>query len=261
MDVISADVNRIFDWFGFEAMDSARINLQSEGFTTFTSIANISEQRIASIKLRYGRNGLNDIGDHCMLDVIGAIYWVQDRHRIGETPTLDNIRDANEFRRICERSRLRAWFRNRTNVAAVSQRRWFNPGNFIDSETWSEYEVSFVRYLGVMHGVMGIPLLYVVREVEMPNQPIDEDNCDFYQETIARAPLHGAVYQADAETVHHMIRNFLRIRSDAFHCLDALTLLHDGRRDMIELRKHHYGVGNTFDYPPHGEGCGCRNML
>ena len=261
MDLISDDVNCIFDWFGFEAMDNARINLQSEGFTTFTSMANISEQRIASMKLRYGRNGRNDIGEHRMLDIIGAIYWVQDCHRIGETPTLDNIRHANHFRRICERSRQRAWFRNRTNVGAVSQRRWFNPGNFIDSETWSEYEETFVRYLGVMHGITGIPLSYVIREIEMPSQPMDEENCDFYQEMIARAPLHGPVFQADAQTVHHMIRNFLRIRSDDFHCLEALTLLHDGRRDMIELRKHHYGEGNTFDYPPHGEGCGCRTTL
>ena len=85
MDLILDDVNRIFDWFGFEAMDNARINLHSEGFTTFTSMANKTEERIASIKSRYGRNGRNDIGEHRMrLDVIGAIYWVQDCHRIGQ---------------------------------------------------------------------------------------------------------------------------------------------------------------------------------
>ena len=262
MDLISIDVNRLLDWIGIEAMDNARISLQSDGFSTFTSMVDISETQISSMKTRYGRNGINDIGDNRMLDVIGTIYWVKDRYRIGEVPSLVNIRDGDHFRLVLEKARTLAYFRNRLNSNHKFQQHFFFPGNFIDSETWSDYEKSLVRYLGVMLGVLDIPLTYVIREVDYPAEPIDEENCvNFYEETIARAPLHGRFFQTDAETVHHIIRRFLRVRTDNFQCLDALTVFQDGRRDMIELRKHHYGEGNTCNYPPRCEGCGCRNIV
>lgn len=262
MDLISANVNCVLDWIGIEVMDNARIFLQLDGFSTLTSMVDISETQISSMKLRYGRNGINDIGDNRMLDVIGIIYWVKDRYRIGEVPSLVNFRDGDHFRRELEKARTRAYFRNRLNSNHKFQQHFFFPGNFIDSETWSEYEPTLVKYLGVMLGVLDIPLTYVIREVDYPAEALDEENCiNFYDETIARAPLHGRFFQTDAETVHYIIRNFLRVRSDNFQCLDALTEYHDGRRDMMELRKHHYGQGNTFNYPPHGEGCGCRNLF
>ena len=43
-----------------------------------------------------------------------------------------------------------------------------DPGKFKDERKWPEWEKAFINYLSVIPGVNGIPLSYVVQELENP---------------------------------------------------------------------------------------------
>jgi len=45
-----------------------------------------------------------------------------------------------------------------------------NPGKFKDKRNWLEWEPAFIHYLSTIHGVDGIPLCYVIRDLETPEQ-------------------------------------------------------------------------------------------
>jgi hypothetical protein len=82
-----------------------------------------------------------------------------------------------------------------------------DPGKFKDEKKWPEWEPAFVNYLSTIQGVNGVPLSYIVREQE----EIDRIGTfeSFNERTIACSPLKGAIFQADARTVHQLLKSFL----------------------------------------------------
>jgi hypothetical protein len=45
-----------------------------------------------------------------------------------------------------------------------------NPGKFRDESKWPELNKAFTNYLSVIPGVSGIPLSYVIRDDEEPDE-------------------------------------------------------------------------------------------
>ena len=88
----------------------------------------------------------------------------------------------------------------------------------------------------------GIPLSYVIRETEEPDRTIDYPS--FNEHAIACAPLVGPNFLADARKVHQLIKSYL-LTETAEQWIKPLARRQSGREDMIALRNHYSGEGNT----------------
>ena len=66
----------------------------------------------------------------------------------------------------------------------------------------------------------------------------------FNERMIRRAPLRGQYYIADARRVHNLIIGFLQ-GEHTENWIRAIAKFQDGRKDMIALRRHYAGEGNS----------------
>ena len=69
------------------------------------------------------------------------------------------------------------------------------PGPLLKKSQWNEWEKKFSNYAKAHIGASGVPLSYVIREDNDPDN--DTDHPDFISLTIACAPLDGEFYEAD----------------------------------------------------------------
>jgi hypothetical protein len=112
-------------------------------------------------------------------------------------------------------------------------------GNSIDWYTWSH---GFVNYLSTIPGSTGIPLSYVVRELDEPIDLIDND--DYLTTLVSRAPLKGTAYVVDRWQVHQLLTSkVLGEHAEEWMCDDKNK--HNGRVDYHNLCLHFEGEGNV----------------
>jgi hypothetical protein len=106
-----------------------------------------------------------------------------------------------------------------------------DPGKYKDKRKWPEKEPASV--LSTIPGVNGIPLRYVIRELEHPNRS-----------AIACTPLTGSNFQADSRKAHQLLKCFLQAQS-AEQWIKPLARHQDGTKDMKALKGHYSGEGST----------------
>ena len=87
-----------------------------------------------------------------------------------------------------------------------------------------------------------MPLSYVVREKE--ESDIDGKFESFNERSIACCKLTGVIFQADARKVHQLLKSFLQAET-AEQWIKPLAKKQNGRADMIALKNHYSGEGNT----------------
>ena len=120
-----------------------------------------------------------------------------------------------------------------------------DPGKFKDKKKWAEWEPAFCNYLVTIPGVTGVPLSYVVCEKKIPDDDITVEYKSFNEHAVACAPLTGTVlFQADSRKVHHPLKSFLQAET-AEQWIKSIERKLNGRQDMIVLRDHCAGEGNT----------------
>ena len=118
-----------------------------------------------------------------------------------------------------------------------------DPGKFKDERKWPDWEPAFVNYVSTIPGSYHVPLSYIVREQEDPDQDHDFGD-DFVSEMIACTPLHGARFRANSRHIHQLLKNYLVVET-AEQWIKNLEPHADGCRDMLTLREHYSGEGNT----------------
>ena len=80
-----------------------------------------------------------------------------------------------------------------------------------------------------------------VREIPVA----DEVYPSFNERMIHRAPLEGQYYLADSRRVHQLLYGFLQGENTESWVRSIAKYYQDGRRDMIALRRHYAGEGNS----------------
>jgi len=244
-DVVPPVMDTILSWIGFE-QDDTRERLLQEGFESFADVLAMREKDVRDLADSYGRRTIADgraiFGLRRTRYLIGLIHWVQDYQRIGEEPTLLGIQDAAQFRAALDEAYERADVRKVEKDQSDTVSKAADPGKFKDERKWPEWEPAFVNYLSTIPGVNGIPLCYVIRELEQPDGATDY--ASFNEKSIACAPLTGSNYQADSRKVHQLLKSFLQAES-AEQWIKPLAKRQDGRKDMEALRGHYSGEGNT----------------
>jgi hypothetical protein len=175
----------------------------------------MKEKDVRDLAESYGRRTLADgraiFGLRRVCYLIGLIHWNQDFQRTGESPTIEGIADAAQFRTALDEASIRADVRKVEKEQSDTVSKAADPGKFKDERKWPEWEPAFVNYLSTIPGVNGIPLCYVICELETPDRSIDFASCN--EKAIACAPLSGSNFQADSRKVHQLRKSYLQAES------------------------------------------------
>ncbi|KAI2491295.1 hypothetical protein MHU86_23277 [Fragilaria crotonensis] len=232
-------------WIGFD-QEATRERLRAEGFDTFDDLNGMKEKDIRDLADSYVRRTVADgrtiFGLKRTRYLIGLIHWVQDFARVGETPSLDGIEDAVQFKAVLDIASYRADVRKVEKEQSDTVSKAADPGKFKNERKWPEWEPAFVNYLSTLPGVNGVPLSYVVREKEAPEPGTEYGS--FNEQAVACAPLTGPTFQADSRKVHQLLKSFLQTET-AEQWIQPLARRQSGREDMKALRSHYSGEGNT----------------
>ena len=102
---------------------------------------------------------------------------------------------------------------------------------------WEKFIEELESTLGMIIGVKGVPLTYVIRETEDADF---DDDLDYDDAIINAVELMGEDYKIDARTVHQLILRNVNEDSDAYTYITPLLRRRDGRLDILALRdKYH----------------------
>ena len=117
-----------------------------------------------------------------------------------------------------------------------------SPGPLENEKQWKYWEEKFANYARSHIGASGVPLSYIIRENDQPDNT--GNHPDFVTETVACAPLTGEYYMADRTSVFKMIVSFTTGQPSGDWIKSTLRYS-DGRRSMEDLRRNFSGEGNA----------------
>ena len=101
---------------------------------------------------------------------------------------------------------------------------------------WQKFMEELESTLNMVIGSQGVPIIYVIRENEAPH--FDPD-LPFEEAVIKAVAVDNAQFKIDAWTVHQIILLNVDENSDAYTYIKPLLRYHDGRRDVLALRKRY----------------------
>ena len=233
-------VNSVLQTIGFD-LEAERVAIMEAGLNQFEDFRYLTEKDITDMASEFGKRtqaqGRIVFGLGRTKKLTGIMHWVQDCYRAGDTPSHEDFDIAILFEALS-----RAQIRESDIDLVATNAKAADPGKFKDERKWPECEKSFVNYLSVIPGVNGVPLSYIVRQNEFPAE--DEMYSSFNERMIHRAPLDGQYYLADSRRVHQLLHGFLQ-GENTESWIRGFAKYQDGRRDMIALRRHYAGEGNS----------------
>jgi hypothetical protein len=99
------------------------------------------------------------------------MHWIQDCFRCNDDPDhtvfdKDTLAEAQSCAQI-----------HKSDLELVNMNtKAADPGKFKDERKWPEWSKAFINLLSVIPGVSGIPLAYVVRDEEEPDNEVEYVN-------------------------------------------------------------------------------------
>lgn len=237
-------IRQILHWIGFENPTN-RDNLMNESIGSLDDIMSLTQKDVLAFSTdwssRTAANGKFNIGTRRSKMLQAFVHWVQDFQRVSGVVSIVGLNQStfkSQLHRALSRAHIRKNLKENTSTASDAA----SPGPLESERKWKAWEEKFTNYCRAHIGSNGIPLSYVIREIDAPN--IDGTFSDFINETIECAPLTGEYYSADRQSVFNMLVSFTTgqpsgdwIKSSVRHS--------DGRRSMKQLRDHFSGEGNA----------------
>lgn len=218
-----------------------RILLMQAGLADYEDFRHLVEKDIRDMAEEFAKrtvaNGRMTFGLGRTKKLIGLIHWIQDCFRTNDAPD----HTAFDEQALAE-AQSRAHVRKSDIDLVDTNAKAADPGKFKDERKWHEWELAFGNYLSVIPGVNGIPLSYVIREETEPQE--GEEYISFTERMISRAPHTGPYYLADSRRVHNLITGYLQGELTE-GWIRPIARYQDGRRDMLALRHHYAGEGNS----------------
>lgn len=114
------------------------------------------------------------------------------------------------------------------------------PVRFTEKVIWDEWKPTFVNFLNTIPGRHGVPLKYIVRDMDVP---IIDPTADMLQDYVNRAPLNGDAFNTDSNEVHTYITKFISGNPTAKVKVQAIAEAGNGRLAYQALKEHYEGVG------------------
>ena len=162
-------VDKVLQVIGFES-EAERAGIMQAGLGRFEDFRYLWEKDIRDMADEFGKctqaNGRIVFG---LLGrtkkLTGVMHWVQNCHRASDIPNHENFDEESMYEALSL-----AQIRKSDIELVTTNSKAADPGKFKDERKWPEWEKAFINYLSVIPGVNGIPLSYVVQELENPTQ-------------------------------------------------------------------------------------------
>lgn len=235
-----AGVGFLLNFVGF-TNPVERFRLMEAGLAEYEDFRHLVEKDIRDLAEDFAKrtvaNGRMTFGLGRTKKLIGVMHWIQDCFRTADDPDHMHFNEAT-----LAAAQSRASVRKLDLELVDTNSKAANPGKFKDERNWFEWQEAFENYLSVIPGVNGVPLSYVIREQSQPND--QEEYLNFTERMVGRAPHQGPYFLADSRRVHNLLMGFLQgERTEAW--IRPFARYQDGRRDIIALRRHYEGEGNS----------------
>ena len=238
-------ISQTLYWIGF-VRDADRDSIMADSLDTYTDIKMLSEKDVTAMAEDYQRRPAAErivFGARRTKFMKALTHWIHDFYRVSETPTVDNM-NQQEFRdqllRALARAEIRTNIKNGSSTASEAA----TPGPLESEKEWKQWEERFTNYAQAQLGSNGIPLSYIIRENDAPENAPTEPFPDFISQTISCAPLSGEYFEADKRAVFNMLVSFTTGKPSADWIKTTLRYS-NGRRSMAALRAHFAGEGNA----------------
>lgn len=230
-------------WIGFN-LDVNRQAIRTD-IAELEDMLDITEKDISDLSESYAKRTVNDgriiFGLQRTKRLKAMLHWVQDFYRVSAEPSIDGI-NAISFKEALAVAAKRAVIRKQEAKDSSSVSSEASPGKLKNGEKqWTEWITGFENMLSTLLGVNGVPLSYVVRELE---EPAPEGHDTFVQKCIACAPLQGPHFEADARRVHQLVTSFTQ-GENSEQWIKMHVKKQNGRVDLKALYAHYQGAGNT----------------
>ena len=164
-----------------------------ENFDSFDSIAEMTEKDITTMAENFSRRTTAAERIHLGLTrtkrLKNLIHWVHDFARVGEEPSIDDLDQASFLSALNvagQRADIRTVESDKADVLSCDA----SPGKLKSEKDWTTWISGLCNMLLIIPGAFGVPLVYVIRKDEVPNE--DAEYVTFVEECIAKFPLEGA---------------------------------------------------------------------
>lgn len=227
-------------WIGY---DEAQVRVLEEEFGDLPTMGSATRTEIADVLKSYAQRtvaaGRIISGLVRTKRMQGLAHWVRDFKRVGEEAHIDG-HDEESFLSEILAAAERATAREADKSTAEARAKEASPGKLSSEKDWEKWETKLINQLSILHGVLEVPLVYVIRE-----QPAEEDETftSFTEECIAKCPVEGSWFEADARTVHQLIESYTTGENSEVW-VKKIRRHQNGRMDMEALRAHYRGEGN-----------------
>ncbi len=181
---VQGGISAVLQLIGFENVVE-RNEIMVAGIGQFEDFRYLVEKDIRDMADEFGKrtiaNGRIVFGLGRTKKLTGVMHWIQDCFRASDVPNHLNFNEAVLYQAL-SLAQVR-----KSDIDLVSTNsKAADPGKFKDERKWPEWEKSLTNYLSVIPGVNGIPLSYVVREVEEPAE--EAEYTTFNERMTSRAP-------------------------------------------------------------------------
>ncbi len=126
------------------------------------------------------------------------LYWLKDKTRRGLAIIWQEF--THQELTLAAAAFTREEKRKDADAATVEVPTKFQPHTL---RGWNTFNRELENYLASIRGTSGIPLVYVIRKLHNPTDPVPTNAT---QRLIWEAPLYGGDYELDRKTVYHIIR-------------------------------------------------------
>ena len=180
-------------WIEFRS-DVQRENITNQSFSNFDDYCIISTSDVNDMSSdwasRTAENGRMHFGARRLKLLKAFIHWNHDFYRVSTTPTIENLNEESfkkDLRVALIRATTHEALSEQTKITAQSA----SPGPLESKRTWKQWEEKFTNYTRSYIGTHGIPLSYVIREEDSPDDT--NEYSDFITKTISYSPLSGKI--------------------------------------------------------------------
>lgn len=235
-------MQQVMEWIGFDipaqrdALAQELGDLQSVGELTYKEIRDLrdgyAKRTVAEGRIHFGLQRTKRIK--------ALTEWVNDQARIDRDPTIGGFTQATFIDALTE-SADRAAILKADEETMDTRAKEAAPGMLTGENVWEKWEAKLNNMLSIQTGIFGVPLAYVIREKVNPDPGTTYDT--FMEECIAKAPLQGPKFEADARKVHQIIVSYTT-GENAEQWVKPHMKKENGRTDMEALRAYYRGEGN-----------------
>ena len=164
------EVVQVMAWIGFAGVRAERVAAQIGGRLRDFAELSHSDVKMLTENLR----GL-PVATRIHVNLAQAKYlkatidWVKDQDRVNKPPSIAELNEESFINAIRE-SAKREVIREAAKENAESLAKDASPGKLTGEKVWDKWKAGLENQLSMLYGVNGVPLVYVIRENEEPEE-------------------------------------------------------------------------------------------